>query len=101
MYAAYMMSDPPVSQKTQTETRTSVRSLITDFCGYTSAVGPGRIHEGKNKIQKIIWVVLFAGAISCFGVHFSFLYDKYQERPLATHVKVIHDTVSTEFHDHQ
>ena len=91
--ADHMMGDQPTNPKVNDERTSSVRSLITDFCGYTSAVGPGRIHEGKNKIQKIIWVLLFVGAIAAFGVQIAALYEKFQERPLTTHVKVIHDTV--------
>ena len=77
------------------EKRTSVRSLITDFCGYTSAVGPGRIHDGKYIIQKIAWSLLFIGALVAFTIQITDLYKKFKERPLSTHIKITYDTVSS------
>ena len=76
----------------------SIMALIRDFCDYTSAHGPGRIYGSKQIIRKVLWSLLFIGAVTMFSLHIFDLFKRFQSRPLNTIIRLEHDTVSLQSH---
>ena len=74
--------------------QSSVQSLLKDFCDYTSAHGPSRVCGAKRMFQKVLWSLLFVGAVTMFTYQILLLYKKFQSRPLSTHIRMEHDSVS-------
>ena len=72
----------------------SIRYLFLDYCEYTSGHGPPRILASKQLIRKIFWTVLFLAALVVSLWQISTLFEKFEARPLATHVAIQHETVS-------
>ncbi|XP_068740271.1 amiloride-sensitive sodium channel subunit alpha-like [Montipora capricornis] len=70
----------------------SIRYLFLDFCEYTSGHGPPRILASKQLIRKIFWTVLFLAALVVSLWQISTLFEKFEARPLATHVAIQHET---------
>lgn len=71
----------------------SFRSLIRDFCDYTSAHGFGRINASRHWIRTIFWILLCVAAVTMTTVQLHMLYKKYQSRPLTTLVEIETATV--------
>lgn len=71
----------------------SFRSLIRDFCDYTSAHGFGRINASRHWIRTILWILLCVAAVTMTTVQLHMLYKKYQSRPLTTLVEIETATV--------
>ena len=76
----------------------SIMALIRDFCDYTSAHGPGRIYGSKQIIRKVLWSLLFIGAVTMFSLHIFDLFKRFQSRPLNTIIRLEHDTVNLQSH---
>ena len=74
--------------------QSSVQSLLLDFCDYTSAHGPSRICGAKRMFQKVLWSLLFVGAVTMFTYQIYLLFQKFQSRPLNTLIRMEHDSVS-------
>lgn len=71
----------------------SIRYLILDYCDYTSGHGPPRILASKQLIRKIFWTLLFLAALGVSIWQIYSLFQKYEKRPLSTHVSIQHETV--------
>ena len=71
----------------------SFRTLIRDFCDYTSAHGFGRINASRHWISTIFWILLCVAAVTMTTVHLHMLYKKYQSRPRTTLVEIETATV--------
>ena len=71
----------------------SCKSLIQDFCDYTSAHGFGRINASPHWSRTVFWGLLFIAAVTIMTVQLHTLYQKYQSRPLTTLVEVETSTV--------
>ena len=76
----------------------SIMALIREFCDYTSAHGPGRIYGSKQIIRKVLWSLLFIGAVTMFSLHIFDLFKRFQSRPLNTIIRLEHDTVNLQSH---
>ena len=92
---------PPKAQNNAVEGETgrehSIRELIGDFCDYTSAHGLGRVHGSKHIFRKVVWSLIFIGALVVFSLQIASLFAKFRAKPLSTFIRLQHDTVS--FHD--
>ena len=76
---------------------TSIRKLLGEFCGYTTAHGLGRLSESKNILSRLTWSLICIGASTMFVLQVYNLFLIYLSRPVSTVVKVEHERVSTEF----
>ena len=72
----------------------SFRRLLSDFCGYTTAHGLGRLSESNNVISRLTWSLFCIGASTMFVLQVYNLFSIYSSRPVSTVVKVEHDSVS-------
>lgn len=72
----------------------SIRSLLGQFCGYTTAHGLGRLSESKNIISRLTWSLFCVGASTMFVLQVYNLFLIYLSRPVSTVVKVEHESVS-------
>lgn len=79
------------------ENPTSVRRLLGDFCGYTTAHGLGRLSESKNIFSRLTWSLFCIGASTMFVLQVYNLLLIYLSRPVSTVVKVEHERVSISF----
>ncbi|XP_068740274.1 amiloride-sensitive sodium channel subunit alpha-like [Montipora capricornis] len=70
------------------EPRTTLWSLLKDFCDYTSAHGFGRIKASKHWSLTVFWSLLFIGAMTIMTAQVHILYKKYKSRPLTTLIEV-------------
>ena len=87
-------SDVGIEEKETGGAQNTFRSLIRDFCDYTSAHGLGRISAVKHWIRTVFWSLLFIGAVTMLCVQVNNLFQQYQSRPLTTLVTVIKEAVS-------
>lgn len=90
------MDTPEVeNEEKKTEVhKTTFRSLIWNFCDYTSAHGLGRISGVKHWTRTVFWSLLFIGAVTMLCIQVYTLLNKYESRPLTTLVTVKKETVS-------
>ena len=72
----------------------SVLSYLSDFGDYSSAHGVGRIRSSKRLVGKVLWSLLFVGAVGMLLFQVHLLSKKFQERPLNTFIRLEHETVS-------
>lgn len=79
------------------EKPTSIRSLLGEFCGYTTAHGLGRLSESKNIVSRLTWSLFCIGASTMFVLQVYNLFLIYLSRPVSTVVKVEHESVSISF----
>ncbi|XP_078379993.1 epithelial sodium channel subunit alpha-like [Oculina patagonica] len=70
----------------------SVKRLLADFCGYTTAHGLGRLSESKNICSRLIWSLFCIGAFTMFVLQVYNLFVIYLSRPVSTVVKVEHES---------
>ena len=75
------------------ENPSSVRRLLGEFCGYTTAHGLGRLSESKNIISRLTWSLFCIGASTMFVLQVYNLLLIYLSRPVSTVVKVEHESV--------
>ena len=79
------------------ENPTSVRKLLGDFCGYTTAHGLGRLSESKNIFSRLAWSLFCIGASTMFVLQVYNLLLIYLSRPVSTLFKVEHERVGISF----
>lgn len=71
----------------------SVALMLCDFLGYTSIHGAGRIVASRHWIRKTFWIISILVCLAVVSLQICDLHKHYRERPLATHVKIAHETV--------
>lgn len=72
----------------------SIKQVLSNFCGYTTAHGLGRLAESRNGIRRIAWSLFCIGALVMFVLQIKNLFLIYLSRPVATVVNVHHESVS-------
>lgn len=75
----------------------SIKEVISNFCGYTTAHGLGRLADGGGVFRRITWSLFCIGALVMFVVQTYNLFVIYLSRPVSTVVSVQHDSVSSAF----
>lgn len=73
----------------------SIKEVISNFCGYTTAHGLGRLADGGGVFRRITWSLFCIGALVMFVVQTYNLFVIYLSRPVSTVVTVQHDSVSS------
>ena len=72
------------------EGESSTPATVTkDFLGTTSAHGLPHILDEKHLALKILWFLIFLGAMSYFGVQMSSLIREYSSRPVGVRTSII------------
>lgn len=72
----------------------SIKKVLSNFCGYTTAHGLGRLAESSTVIRRIAWSLFCIGALVMFVLQIKNLFLIYLSRPVATVVNVHHESVS-------
>lgn len=72
----------------------SVKEVISNFCGYTTAHGLGRLADGGGIFRRVSWTLFCVGAMAMFIVQTKNLFVIYLSRPVTTVVTVNHESVS-------
>lgn len=75
----------------------AVRDLLSEFCGYTTAHGLGRLSQSKNAFTRLVWSLFCIAAFTVFVIEVYSLLDLYLSKPVSTIVKVEHENVSNLF----
>ncbi|CAH3105581.1 unnamed protein product [Porites lobata] len=70
----------------------SIKQVLSNFCGYTTAHGLGRLAESRNVIRRIAWSLFCIGALVMFVLQIKNLFLIYLSRPVATVVNVHHES---------
>lgn len=73
----------------------SIKKVISDFCGYTTAHGLGRLADGGGIFRRVAWSLFCIGALVMFVLQTYNLFVIYLRRPVSTVVNVQHESVST------
>ena len=82
------------NQKAVASKKPSVKEVVSNFCGYTTAHGLGRLADGGGAFRRISWSLFCIGALVMFVVQTYNLFAIYLRRPVSTVVNVQHDSVS-------
>ena len=72
----------------------SIKDVLTNFCGYTTAHGLGRLAESQGAFRRATWSLFCFGALTMFVIQIYNLFLIYLSRPVATVVNVQHESVS-------
>ena len=83
-----------VEEEEKEKDTSSVASLVRDFFDYTTAHGLGRVFASTYVVRRVFWGLLCIGAFVIFTVQILALYKKFQSRPLSTHFRMEHVSVS-------
>ena len=75
----------------------AVSELLSEFCGYTTAHGLGRLSQSKNAFTRLVWSLFCVAAFTIFVIEVYSLLDLYLSKPVSTIVKVEHESVSILF----
>ncbi|XP_031561612.1 degenerin deg-1-like [Actinia tenebrosa] len=75
------------NEKPETK-QSSALSVIKEFCDYTSIHGLGRAAGAKYLVHRLIWLLLFLGALTTSAYHFRELYTKYKSHPIGTSITI-------------
>ncbi len=75
-------------------TKPSIKKVISDFCGYTTAHGLGRLADGGGIFRRVAWSLFCIGALVMFALQTYNLFVIYLRRPVSTVVNVQHESVS-------
>ena len=87
--------DAGVINGTNVKTKSpSTRELLSEFCGYTTAHGLGRLSQSNNNLTRFVWSLFCIGAFTVFIMEVYSLLGLYLSRPVTTVVKVEHESVS-------
>ena len=88
-------SENSISNEKDIETKKpSVKEVISNFCGYTTAHGLGRLADGGGIFRRVSWTLFCVGAMAMFIVQTKNLFVIYLSRPVTTVVTVNHESVS-------
>ena len=82
------------SKKMAVDPKPSIKEVITQFCGYTTAHGLGRLAESQSVFRRVSWSLFCIGALTMFVIQMYNLFLIYLSRPVATVVNVHHESVS-------
>lgn len=88
-----MASVPKKMESVEEHKQRSVALVLYDFFGYTSIHGAGRILASRHWIRKTFWIISILVCLAVVSWQIYDLHKHYRERPLATHVKIAHETV--------
>ncbi|XP_068734788.1 degenerin del-1-like [Montipora capricornis] len=58
------------SKKMAVDPKRSIKEVITQFCGYTTAHGLGRLAESQSVFRRVSWSLFCIGALTMFNVRF-------------------------------
>ena len=72
----------------------SIKKVISEFCGYTTAHGLGRLADGAGIFRRVAWSLFCIGALVMFVLQTYNLFVIYLRRPVSTVVNVQHESVS-------
>ena len=75
----------------------TLKTLICDFLGYTTAHGVARLADAKTTFLKIFWTVVCLGATAMFLVQVKGLFGQYLLKPVSTSIKINFEKVSVEW----
>ncbi|XP_015764092.1 PREDICTED: degenerin deg-1-like [Acropora digitifera] len=70
----------------------SIKDVLTNFCGYTTAHGLGRLAESQGAFRRATWSLFCFGALTMFVIQIYNLFLIYLGRPVATVVNVHHES---------
>lgn len=80
--------------KKKAKNESTKMSVIQEFCDYTSIHGLGRTAGAKYLVQRVLWCLLFLGALGMAVFQLRELYLKYESRPVSTIMKLTNKAVS-------
>ncbi|XP_022797294.1 amiloride-sensitive sodium channel subunit alpha-like [Stylophora pistillata] len=82
-----------ISREKDTKTKKpSIKEVISNFCGYTTAHGLGRLADGGGIFRRVSWTLFCVGAMAMFIVQTKNLFVIYFSRPVTTVVTVNHES---------
>ena len=88
------MAPEASNEKAIATKKPSIKQVITEFCGYTTAHGLGRLADGGGIFRRVAWSLFCIGAMVMFVVQTYNLFAIYLRRPVSTVVNVQHESVS-------
>lgn len=80
-------------RNTNQEKPETVMTILEDFCGYTTSGGLERVVGTKYIVLKILWVIIFFGALTAAILQLVTLFELYQRKPISTRISLEHSTV--------
>lgn len=82
------------AESEQQEKEATTRSLVKEFCEYTTCGGLGRVVASRYLVFRLIWLLLVLAALGYATYQIYGLYLKYEKRPVATTIKLKNMAVS-------
>lgn len=82
-----------VRENTNQDQTETVVTILEDFCEYTTSGGLARVVGTKYFALKILWVIIFFGALTAAILQLITLFETYQHKPISTRISLEHSAV--------